>query len=276
VPFYFCANSTFDDGTGIFSSRFGEECPNAVDVCCDKTDNLKRFVPTKCGGRNKNGVGFQVSNAANETQFGEFPWHLAVQEINDARSFYICGASLIHPQVALTGAHCVNGKQAGSLNVRAGEWDTQTENEIFPHSDHKVSRVIVHPDFGQANLFNDVALMILETPAKLSAHINTICLPPQNHKSNKETCFVSGWGKDKFGRYELNRVNLKKVQVPVVSQKQCQDSLRNTKLGPRFKLNPSFMCAGGEKDADACTGEFLIRKFERRFLFVDVFSFSSR
>nr|CAD7267121.1 unnamed protein product [Timema shepardi] len=41
-----------------------------------------------------------------ETYLGEFPWMLAVLGVAQGRK-YICGASLIHPQVALTAAHCV-------------------------------------------------------------------------------------------------------------------------------------------------------------------------
>lgn len=108
--------------------------------------------------------------------------------------------------------------------------------------------------FGPANLFNDVALLILETPVKLSAHINTICLPPQNYTFNRSTCIGTGWGADKFEQRGAYRVNLKKVQLPIVPAKECQDSLRTTKLGAHFKLDSSFLCAGGMKDVDTCTG----------------------
>lgn len=35
----------------------------------------------------------------------------------------------------------------------------------------------------------------------------------------------------------------------------CQTLLKNTRLGKRFKLHKSFMCAGGEKGKDACKGD---------------------
>ena len=39
---------------------------------------------------------------------------------------------------------------------------------------------------------------------------------------------------------------LKEVVVPVISNEQCQRNLReNTRLGPFFELDSSFMCAGG-------------------------------
>lgn len=209
-----------------------------------------------CGFRNRKGLGFQVfEQNARVAQFGEFPWHLSIQEKTDSNMKYICGASLIHPKVALTSAHCVHNKIPQNLVIRAGEWDTQTTNEPYPHSDYEVSRSIIHPEFNSANMANDIALVVMDHPVKLSAHINTICLPPQNSKFDHRTCVAAGWGRDNFHDVNAYRVNLKKRELPVVPLPECQEKLRKTKLGNRFKLNPTFMCAGGEKDEDTCVGE---------------------
>lgn len=44
--------------------------------------------------------------------------------------------------------------------------------------------------------------------------------------------------------------------LPVVPHGECQDRLRHAaggRLGAYFRLNKSFMCAGGIKGRDACT-----------------------
>lgn len=105
---------------------------------------------------------------------------------------YQCGGSLITPNVVLTAAHCVNGKPPATLKIRAGEWDTQTKNELYPHSDHEVVDVIVHENFYKGGLHNDIALLILKEPIVIAEHINTICLPPQNFNFDGTRCFVSG------------------------------------------------------------------------------------
>lgn len=92
----------------------------------------------ECGMRNPDGIAFKVANSKfNETEFGEFPWMVAVLQLHAAEetevSTYVCGGSLIAPNVILTAAHCVMDKEAGQLTVRAGEWDTMTTNEIYPH-----------------------------------------------------------------------------------------------------------------------------------------------
>ena len=43
------------------------------------------------------------------------------------------------------------------------------------------------------------------------------------------------------------KVVLKEVSLPMVSDAQCLDWLRATRLGRRFRLDQSFVCAGGEE-----------------------------
>jgi plasma kallikrein len=218
-----------------------------------------------CGYRNKNGVGLQITNSSDITQFGEFPWMVALSEFREFGDFhYICGGSLIHPSVVLTGAHCVYAKEAKNLMARLGEWDTRTLFEPFPHVDHKVEKIITHENFGPTNLHNNIALLVLETPVVLKSHINTICIPPQNSRISEQKCIATGWGADNFDKKEVYRVNLKKLELPTVPLKECQDRLRTTVLGNLFKLDMSFMCAGGEKDVDTCVGEFIFDLIKKK------------
>ena len=49
---------------------------------------------------------------------------------------------------------------------------------------------------------------------------------------------------------------MKEVDVPMVPHGDCQTMLRNTPRLPRqFKLDKSFVCAGGEAGKDACRGD---------------------
>jgi len=42
------------------------------------------------------------------------------------------------------------------------------------------------------------------------------------------------------------------VDVPVISHRQCEAQLQQTRLGYDFKLHSGFLCAGGEEGKDAC------------------------
>lgn len=175
-------------------------------------------------------------------------------------------------------AHCVYNEvsEPQRLTVRAGEWDTQTENELLPTENMKVAKVIIHEEFRKANLYNDMALLVLvrliltkffnkiltdfsikfyqEKPLQIDEHVDVVCLPPQNQNFDYSECVVAGWGKDDFGSAGKRQVILKKVEVPAVPHNKCQDLLQKTRLGNRFKLHESFMCAG-EEGRDACTGD---------------------
>ncbi|KAF7991450.1 hypothetical protein HCN44_008762 [Aphidius gifuensis] len=274
VPYYQCQNQTIvDDGVGIIDIRLkpGSCEISSLDVCCKPPEiirdekNIVRPPPFQsrgCGNRNPEGIGFRITGATNnEAQFGEFPWMVAVlkkQIIGSSQekmNVYQCGGSLIHPQVVLTGAHCVATVQEGDLEIRAGEWDTQTKNEILPHQDRAVQRIIVHENYIAGSLKNDFALLYLREPLALSDNVDVVCLPQANDIFDNSRCFASGWGKDVFGREGHFQVILKRVELPVVGRDNCQSKLRNTRLGKHFVLDRSFICAGGEPGKDTCKGD---------------------
>ncbi|GJQ81592.1 CLIPA10 [Trypoxylus dichotomus] len=270
VPYYLCHdNGTINTaGEGVIDIRNNENsCESYLEKCCsppnirvDRFQPTQEVTPTGCGNRNPNGIAFQTIGDNNgEAKFGEFPWMLAI--LKEAKidsniiSIYQCGGSLIHRKVAVTAAHCVNDKTITYV-VRAGEWDTQTKNEILKHQDRKVASVIIHPQFYRGALHNDIALLILEDTFELDQHIGTICLPPQGTLTADGTkCWASGWGRDSFGIKGKYQVILKKLKLPFVERKSCQRSLRTTRLGRYFVLDDSFVCAGGEYGVDTCQGD---------------------
>lgn len=50
------------------------------------------------------------------------------------------------------------------LRVRLGEWDVNRESEFYPHVEKDVVSVIIHPEYYPGNLYNDIALIKLDSP----------------------------------------------------------------------------------------------------------------
>merc|ERR1711872_279902 len=284
VPYYQCHNGTIiTDGAGLIDIRNGfaslnpedSKCPGFLDVCCKDPD----FVPPpppqikyspKCGRRNNNGLGARIQGfVESESQFGEWPHMCAIlhekpveQEAGysgepETVNLYQCGGSLIAPGVILTAAHCVDKfrQTPSELKIRCGEWDTQHQTDPYPHQDRDVQSLAIHPEFDGRNLQNDFAVLFTSEDFLLDQHIDTACLPAADESFDGTSCFATGWGKDQFGAAGEYQVVLKEIDLPVVSNGVCQDKLRSTRLGQKFKLHDSFICAGGINGKDTCKGD---------------------
>ncbi|NP_001166254.1 serine protease homolog 90 isoform X1 [Nasonia vitripennis] len=240
-------------------------CDNILKVCCELS-NLK--LPQKnrassqfgrsCGVRNFDGISFKImsQNKKNEAEFGEFPWMaIVLLYAPDELDLYVCGGTLIHRRVVLTAAHCIYGKNAAEIKIRVGDWDTQSIDEIITHQDRAIEAIIIHESYHSKSLENDFALLILSNPVSIMENVDIICLPEARYDFDVTGCFVSGWGKNKFGTGGRYQYILKKIELSFINPRACEQILRRTILGTNFELDRSFVCAGGAKGEDSCEGD---------------------
>ncbi|EDX09159.1 phenoloxidase-activating factor 2 [Drosophila simulans] len=213
-------------------------------------DNLQPDPNQVCGMSNPNGLVAPEKVPKDYSAPGQFPWVVALF----SQGKFFGGGSLIAPEVVLTAASIVVGKTDTEIVVRAGEWNTGYRSEFLPSEDRPVARVVQHREFAYASGANNIALLFLATPFELKSHIRTICLPSQGKSFDQKRCLVAGWGKVAFDAENYSNIQ-KKIELPMITRAQCQDQLRNTRLGVSFDLHASLICAGGEKDTGDCIGD---------------------
>ncbi|RZC34709.1 Trypsin domain containing protein [Asbolus verrucosus] len=259
VPLHLCPDDDIAlNGHGLLDPRIGSRvCPDPNEICCDKKETVKPPTTSRCGIQGDGRVKSRITSKTSAS-FGEFPWNLIIQESGGDKetNLYKCGASLIHPRVAITVAHCVASyfEEPERIQVRAGEYDLGSRNEPLPFQENFVEEILVHPDYDALSLKNDIAILILSESFQLDGNVGLICLASSTEVIMENRCTASGWGKDAHNDGKYSPV-LKKVQLPIVARTLCLETLRSTRLGPRYNLHKSFICAGGKKGQDSCKGD---------------------
>ena len=237
VPYYNCdplTNTVVDypevDGSAIKEprSRSDPRCGHYLEVCCQ----LSR--PTTVNVEHAPTVNFDFKPTCGVSD--ETDWMVGLFNTSDSTNRPFCGGSLLSPVVVLTAAHCVERFQPNQIKVAVGE---QEKN---------VSEVIIHEHYLSSALYNDVAILILNSSLVGTNNIGTICVPKTLDDINQEDCMVSG--SDNVFPEKLKRV----AKVP---NKVCQDVLRK-KVGGQFLLQHSFMCAGTKTGDDVCVVLFRV------------------
>jgi len=183
-------------------------------------------------------------------QQGSWPWQVAIYRSNGNM---ICGGSLINIFWVITAAHCFQDKNPDGYYVVLGEHDRTT---IDGHENrHDLQRIIVHYSYGApVQHDNDIALLKLKRPARMSKFISPVCLPSHNDDvAVDEECYISGWGKLNFPGHMYTK--LQQASLRVVDQTSCRNKLYNAPGNPGQDITSHMICAGSKDGKSGCHGD---------------------
>ena len=126
-------------------------------------------------------------------------------------SLGLCGGALISPRIVLSAHHCINKEKIRLVILGHNNIDNKILLKAGGINNYYSIPVIEIKHPKPINQADDVAILILESPAKFSEKIQPICLPEQDQDFSEVTAVTAGWGliAKKTLSPELRKLNLK-------------------------------------------------------------------
>lgn len=138
------------------------------------------------------------------------PWQIAL-----LHNFQIyCGGSILSNQIILTAAHCLQGRDAKNLTVRAGSpyWSHGGQFRL-------VERFLYHSQYVEGTLRYDFGVIRLTQPLKYGEGIHPIQLA-QTPPKHGEIGYASGWGSLSYD-HPVRPATLHGVETSIYDQETC-------------------------------------------------------
>lgn len=182
-----------------------------------------------------------------------WPWQVLIEYSGNDM---LCGGTLIRPDYVVTAAHCLHSSYYGnyveveteSLIVKVGVYN---RSKAEPHQQLlKVRHYTFHKSYRFSSRDNDIALLKLLHPVRLTEHVGLACLPSRSAEPPSGTlCTITGWGHLQYNAGWSPDV-LHTAQVPLVSLSTCRTISHNS------QLTRNMLCAGwAEGGPDACQND---------------------
>lgn len=91
------------------------------------------------------------------------------------------------------------------LTVRLGDHNIKSDTEV-KHVERRIKRVVRHRGFDMRTLYNDVAVLTMDSPVSFSHSVRPICLPSSSSSKqySGSTGTVIGWGSLRESRFFLS------------------------------------------------------------------------
>uniref|UniRef100_A0A1B6KD40 Peptidase S1 domain-containing protein n=1 Tax=Graphocephala atropunctata TaxID=36148 RepID=A0A1B6KD40_9HEMI len=208
---------------------------------------------------------------------GQWPWAAALFLRRPDKTWKLkCGGTLVAANVVITAAHCVWKRPAKNQFVVLGHLNRKLPTENRKDLIHKVKRIYILPVYRDRTngWSSDIAILILDSPAQISRHVQPACLPDKKNitVSPYTMAIVSGWGKNED---KIDSSSLYYAKMPIIDLRKCLSHLPQS-----FQkyLSYTTFCAGYINGTGVCNGDSgggLLTRYNGRWQLQGIVSVSS-
>ncbi|CAF0826377.1 unnamed protein product [Brachionus calyciflorus] len=198
-----------------------------------------------------------------------FDYKFDVDGKQSTYSTNICGGTLINQDTVLTAAHCfqneINNTDYNNLKVELNKYHSTFESmytiylgayditKLNGVTKMKVKSFILHPNYDENSVQNDIAIIKLDEKVNLNEKIQIACVPDKSkikYPNDNIDGYIAGWGAtDTDG--EVYPDILKQAKITIYQSSKC-----NNVAVEKEKNWDKQICAGKyEGGVDSCQGD---------------------
>ncbi|XP_046991731.1 trypsin-1-like [Schistocerca americana] len=176
---------------------------------------------------------------------GQFPYVVSLKTPDESGFQHFCGGSILTEEWILTAAHCVINLNVSDYVVVAGEYDLTvdegTEQVVG------VSEAFIYPYLAHGGLYNDTALLRLNSSLEFNVNVSAISLPEYNSTPEAgSNATMMGWGSTSNTSQPTWPSRLQWAVVPVISLQECIPLASNVP-------GVNHLCTDALPDKSICT-----------------------
>ncbi|XP_017076088.2 trypsin beta-like [Drosophila eugracilis] len=156
------------------------------------------------------------------------PWQVSLQ----GKETHNCGGAIYSDRAIVTAAHCIFEIRVEGLSIRAGSSHWSKGGQLV-----NVLKAVYHPLYDNKTFFNDIGVLILESPLKFNNHVQKIALADKSPVGGTMS-LVSGWG---YTREDAaySWPTLQGVHVAILNHTECENAYIKS------KITEDMICADG-------------------------------